>query len=158
MTAIERVGFPEFPAAIPMTHLKELSRKIEAREARVGVIGLGYVGSVAAAGLAKAGHDVLGIDVDAEKIRAYRAGSIAIYEPGLAELIHYGVGSGKLRFLHSQEVAEPLGEAILITTGTPTTESGAADSSQAKSALAWIREQRASGGAIFMKSTVPPGT
>ena len=42
---------------------------------KISVVGLGYVGSVAAAALAAANHDVLGIDVDAEKVDLYRPGS-----------------------------------------------------------------------------------
>ena len=125
---------------------------------KVSVIGLGYVGAVVAAGLATAGHKVLGIDIDPGKVDAYRAGAVPIFEPGLRELIHDGVTRGNLRFLHNDDVFEPLGDAILVAAGTPTSESGAADLSQVGAALSWAIEKQSLGAVIIMKSTVPPGT
>ncbi len=125
---------------------------------KVTVIGLGYVGSVAAAGLASDGHDVLGIDVSAERIDSYRKGDVPIYEAGLAELVSEAVSRGNLRFLHPSEVSEPLGDAILVAVGTPTSSTGAADLSQVRSAITWVKENQPDGGVIVVKSTVPPGT
>ena len=125
---------------------------------KVSIIGLGYVGSVAAAGLASDGHDVLGIDVSAERIDSYRKGHIPIYEPGLSELVNEAVSRGNLKFLHPDEVSESLGDVILIAVGTPTTETGAADLSQVRSAITWVKERQPDGGVIVVKSTVPPGT
>ena len=125
---------------------------------KVSVIGLGYVGSVAAAGLAAAGHDVLGIDIDLERVEAYRNGIVPIKEPGLSKLILEGSERRTLRFLHTDEVEEWLGDAIIIATGTPPTESGAADLSYVWSAVSWVKEKQPDGGVIVMKSTVPPGT
>ncbi len=95
---------------------------------KVSVIGLGYVGSVAAAALASSGHDVLGIDVDPEKVELYRQGHAPFYEPGLADLVAKGVANGKLRFTLPDQVDEPLGEVIVIATGTPTAASGGGES------------------------------
>ena len=125
---------------------------------KVSVIGLGYVGSVAAAGLASAGHQVLGVDIDSEKCPAYRGGVVPIYEPGLSELVQDGVGRGNLRFVQNDQVSEPLGDLIVIATGTPATETGAVDLSQVRSALDWIKTKQSGGAVILMKSTVPPGT
>ena len=125
---------------------------------KVSVVGLGYVGSVAAAGLAAAGHDVLGIDVDAGKVEAYRRDTIPGYEPGLSDLVHEALTRGKLQFMHTDEVAESLGEVVLLTTGTPVTEEGTVDLSQVESALFWIKGKQPRESVITMKSTVPPGT
>ena len=125
---------------------------------KVSVIGLGYVGSVAAAGLASAGHDVLGVDVDWAKIDAYRGGRIPFYEPGLGDLINEACRRDKLRFLLADEVSEPLGDAIIITTGTPMNESGSVNLDAVKSALSWIKGRHHEGSVIVVKSTVPPGT
>jgi UDP-N-acetyl-D-glucosamine dehydrogenase len=57
-----------------MTRLQELSGKIDARDVRVGVIGLGYVGLPLAVGFAKAGVQVVGFDVDGEKVRSIQDG------------------------------------------------------------------------------------
>ena len=125
---------------------------------KISVIGLGYVGSVAAAGLSTAGHDVLGIDIDRDKVKVYASGSVPIYEPGLSRLIDGAANAGRLRFLHVDEVAEPLGDVILIATGTPMSDMGSVDLAQIRSALSWIVGRRPDAGVIVMKSTVSPGT
>ncbi len=125
---------------------------------RISVVGLGYVGSVATAGLAQDGHQVVGIDTDWAKIEYYRAGQAPFYEPGLSELVEAGLQRGNIRFFHSSEVREPLGDIIVIATGTPPTQTGGADLTQVKSALQWVKEKQPEGGVIVMKSTVPPGT
>ncbi|MDA1189719.1 MAG: UDP-glucose/GDP-mannose dehydrogenase family protein [Chloroflexi bacterium] len=125
---------------------------------RVCVIGLGYVGAVAAAAIAESGHQVTGIDVDAEKVRAYRSGSLPIFEPGLQELLQKNIASGRLALLHIDEVEGELGNVVLIATGTPTTESGAADLSQVRSAIEWTIAKQQEPCVIVVKSTIPPGT
>ena len=125
---------------------------------RVTVVGLGYVGSVAAAGLATAGHQVLGVDVDRTRVAAYSQGHVPIYEPRLSELVREAHDRGNLRFMQNDDVSEPLGEIILIATGTPTTQTGTVDLTQVRSALSWATERRPRTGIILMKSTVPPGT
>lgn len=124
----------------------------------ITVIGLGYVGMVAVACLADAGHRVLGVDIDHDRISQVRAGQLPFYEPGLEDLLGLALSAGRLRFEHRDHVAEPLGEVTLITTGTPQTANGAADLSQVRSALAWIRSQDHADTVVVMKSTVPPGT
>ena len=125
---------------------------------KISVIGLGYVGSVAAAGLASVGHDVLGIDIDAEKVAAYQSGNLPIYEPDLADLMEAGRRAGLLRFATSDEVSEPLGDVVIVAAGTPPKESGGADLSQVKACLSWIMERQTGLEAVLVKSTVPPGT
>ena len=124
----------------------------------ITVIGLGYVGTVAAAGLAAAGHQALGVDVDRGRTTSMQSGVIPFYEPGLEEILRPAVASGRLRFAHRDEVDEPLGEIALIATGTPQTEGGAADLNQVRSALSWIQSRPSRNTTVVMKSTVPPGT
>ena len=64
---------------------------------RIAVFGLGYVGTVTAAGLASRGHEVRGVDVDPVKVGRIRAGRSPVVEPGLDELVADGVFSGALR-------------------------------------------------------------
>ena len=125
---------------------------------KVTVIGLGYVGAVAAAGLADAGHDVVGVDIDRHRVQTLSSGSVPIYEPGLEPRIAAGISNGNLRFVHADEFCDHLGDVTLIATGTPPRESGAADLSQVKAALDWIRSRPHDNLVVLMKSTVPPGT
>ena len=124
----------------------------------ITVIGLGYVGMVAAACLAAAGHRILGVDIDSDRIAQLRSGAMPFYEPGLHELVVSALYEERLRFKHPDSVTEPLGEITLIATGTPQTANGAADLSQVRSALNWIRSRDHDDTLVVMKSTVPPGT
>ena len=123
----------------------------------ITVVGLGHLGTVAATGLATSGHRVLGLDVDRERIETLRSGRSPVYEPGLEEWLNQGLDRGNLRFLHWDDVSEPLGEVAMIATGTPPSESGAADLRQVWSALALVKSRMHSNTTIVMKSTVPPG-
>ena len=124
---------------------------------KITVIGLGYVGAVVASGLAAAGHAVLGIDIDRGRLATLQAGKIHLYEPDLEARVAEGMRNGRLRFLHRDEVSEPLGDAAVVATGTPPTDSGAADLSQIKSAVGWIKARGPRDLVVVMKSTVPPG-
>ena len=125
---------------------------------KITVIGLGYVGAVAAAGLADTGHDVLGVDIDRIRVNSLSSGNVPIYEPGLESGIGVGLAHGNLRFSHPDDICEPLGDIALIATGTPPRQSGAADLSQVRSALDWIKSKPHDNLLVVMKSTVPPGT
>src|ERR1700750_3038001 len=63
---------------------------------RIAVFGLGYVGTVTAAGLASRGHDVCGVDVDEIKVGLIRQGRSPVVEPGLDDLVASGVAAGRL--------------------------------------------------------------
>ena len=64
---------------------------------RIAVFGLGYVGTVTAAGLASQGHEVWGVDIDETKVNLIRSGASPVVEPGIVELIAAGVASGALQ-------------------------------------------------------------
>ena len=125
---------------------------------KITVIGLGHLGVVAAGGLALAGHQVTGVDVDTRTVQKLRSGQVPVYEPGLEDWVTTGIAGGNLRFFHRDEFAGPLGDVALVATGTPAAENGAADLGQVWSALAWVKEQDPRDLVLVMKSTVPPGT
>ncbi len=125
---------------------------------KLTVIGLGHAGIVASVGLAAAGHEVLGVDLDLQLIGTARSGHPPIYEPGLDDKLASVVKNGRLRFAHIDEVEEDLGDAVLITTGTPSAAGGAANLTQARSALAWVAGRNVGDLLVVMKSTVPPGS
>lgn len=95
---------------------------------RLTVIGTGYLGATHAACMAELGHDVLGVDVDPEKVAALSAGRVPFHEPGLPELIAKHTASGRLRFTTSFAEAGAFGEVHFVCVGTPQrADSGAAD-------------------------------
>ena len=127
-------------------------------ELNVTVVGMGHLGTVAAGGLAGAGHRVIGVDVETARIARLKEGMAPIYEPGLSQWMAEGIGRGRLSFAHSDEFAAPLGDVVMIATGTPTSTNGEADLSQIRSALAWVKSRRPKNLVLVMKSTVPPGS
>jgi GDP-mannose 6-dehydrogenase len=94
---------------------------------RVSVFGLGYVGCVTGACLAKAGHQVLGVDVNPEKVALLNAAMSPVVEPGLGELLAQVVPAGRLRTTTSSEEAVAGSEIALICVGTPGGPSGQLD-------------------------------
>ena len=125
---------------------------------KVTVIGLGNVGTVAAAGLALSGHQVLATDVDLHKIQGLRDRGYCGPEPELRERIETAMEGGNIRFLHSDEVAEELGDVALVAVGTPPGEGYSVELGQVEAAVSWVRTRAPSGLVLAMKSTVPPGT
>ena len=63
---------------------------------RVAVLGLGYVGTVTAAGLSSQGHQVVGVDVDQRKVDLVNSGVSPVVEPGIDLMVEEGVASGRL--------------------------------------------------------------
>lgn len=124
----------------------------------ITVVGLGYVGAVAAAALSKVGHNVLGVDTNQAKVSSFQQGVCPFYEPGLLELIVAGMKEGTLRFEGASRVEGQLGEIVLVAVGTPTQAYGGTDLSQVYSAISWIKEHNPGKAVLVMKSTVPPGT
>jgi GDP-mannose 6-dehydrogenase len=128
---------------------------------RVSVFGLGYVGTVTAACLAKAGHHVVGIDVDPEKVSLVNAGQSPIVEPGLASLLAEVVGAQRLRATMSAEEAVEISDIALICVGTP----GQGVGQQDLRALRRVAEEIgaaigkcAKPYTVVLRSTVLPGT
>ncbi len=128
---------------------------------KVSVFGLGYVGSVSAASLAADGHEVIGVDVNADKVAAINAGRSPIVEPGLDELLARAVADGRLRA--TTDVAEAVGatEVSLLCVGTPSRRNGSLDltflervSHQVGAAL----REKTSYHVVVVRSTVLPGT
>ncbi|MCX7520914.1 UDP-glucose/GDP-mannose dehydrogenase family protein [Microbacterium sp. STN6] len=125
---------------------------------KVSVIGCGYLGAVHAAAMAEVGHDVIGIDVDADKIARLAAGHPPFYEPGLAEILTSATATGRLRF--SSEIADARGSQVhFIAVGTPQVQGGyAADLTYVNAAVDSLTPHLSEGDLVVGKSTVPVGT
>lgn len=91
---------------------------------KISVFGLGYVGCVTAACLARDGHDVLGIDVNEVKLELLRSGKSPIKEPGLDELINQVVCEKRLQMTGDAKKAVLESEISLICVGTPSNDNG----------------------------------
>src|SRR5262245_51416031 len=91
---------------------------------RVAVFGLGYVGSVTAACLAKNGHRVIGVDVSDDKVGMINAAQPPIIEPGLGDLLRAVVSTGALWATSDAEAAVRKTDVALICVGTPSKPNG----------------------------------
>lgn len=125
---------------------------------KVSVFGAGYVGLVSAAGLAAIGHQVVCIDVDAERVERLMFGEVPFYEPGLSELVTECVKHDRLRFTTSSQQAVEHGEVLMIGVGTPPLLDGSADLSQVINVAQTIGALLDHFAVIVVKSTVPVGT
>ncbi len=126
---------------------------------RLAVIGTGYVGLVAGAGFADFGNDVTCVDRDAERIRALRAGSVPIFEPGLEDLVQRNARRGRLAFSTDTREAVAGADAVFIAVGTPGAGGAdAADIDQVLGAASEIARGLTAPTVVVTKSTVPVGT
>ena len=128
---------------------------------KISVFGLGYVGSVTAACFADKGHNVLGVEVNPDKLALFRAGKTPVFEPGLAELLSKVHGAG--HFGATAEAAEAIrGSSIsFICVGTPSKKGGQADLSHVEHVSREIGEAlRGKQGThtVVVRSTMLPGS
>jgi UDP-N-acetyl-D-glucosamine dehydrogenase len=138
------------------TIAKLLEEKIASRQARVGIVGLGYVGLPLAVEFGKAGFQVTGIDLDSAKTSRVNAGESYVGDiPGaaLAKLIE----AGKLRATTDFAAVRDL-DTINICVPTPLRKTKDPDMSYIVSACEEILKHIHSGMLIILESTTYPGT
>jgi UDP-glucose 6-dehydrogenase len=103
---------------------------------RIGIIGLGYVGLTSAVGLAQLGHEVLGYDLDASRVKLLLEAKPPIHEDGLEQALGQLIKASNLSFTNQpQELQSFEPEFVFVCVGTPQDESGAADLSILNSAV-----------------------
>ncbi len=125
---------------------------------KVTVFGIGYVGLVQASVLAEVGHDVICVDVDADKVERLKQGQIPIYEPGLEPLVKENYVAGRLSFTTDAAAGVKHGEVQFIAVGTPPDEDGSADLKYVLAVATTIAQNMDRHQIIVNKSTVPVGT
>ena len=126
---------------------------------RMTVIGTGYLGATHAVCMAELGHEVLGVDVDENKISALKSGKVPFYEPGLPEVLERNIEAGRLDFSTDYEEAAAFGNLHFLGVGTPQRRgSYAADMTYVKAVITDLVPKLKGDHIIFGKSTVPVGT
>jgi len=149
-------GTPELTALSPIgLRAKPVAVK------RISIFGLGYVGAVSLACLARDGHRVTGVDIDPVKLDLIRARKSPILEEGIQELMRDVVDSGRVAVTNDAHQAVRDTEVSFICVGTPS----AANGSQDLTAILRLTEQiglalkgKREFHTIVVRSTVQPGT
>lgn len=128
---------------------------------KISIFGLGYVGAVSLACLARDEHEVTGVDIDRTKLGLIEAGKSPIVETGIMELMQEVVASGRVRVTDDAAAAIAATELSFVCVGTPSQANG----SQNLDALIRLSEQigealksKAEPHTVVVRSTVQPGT
>jgi UDPglucose 6-dehydrogenase len=125
---------------------------------QIAVIGGGYVGLVTSACFAKLGHEVVCVEVDSRRLASLSRGEIPIYEPGLEDLVHWALDTGRLTFTASYAEALPGVEYAFVCVNTPPKEDGSADVRNVFKAADCVVQHADKPLTLVIKSTVPVGT
>src|SRR3954463_15638283 len=137
-------------------HYQTLRGKLDARSARVGVVGLGYVGLPLAVEFARAGFVTIGIDLDARKVDAVNQGASYIPDVATAELARL-VAEGRLSATTDFAAVKDL-DTVNICVPTPLRKTKDPDMSFIVSAVEQIANGLHRGMLIVLESTTYPGT
>jgi GDP-mannose 6-dehydrogenase len=128
---------------------------------RISIFGLGYVGAVSLACLARDGHQVIGVDVDPVKLDLIRSRKSPILVEGIQELMRDVVDSGRVSVTNDAMLAMRDSEVSFVCVGTPSASNG----SQDLTAILRLAEQLGAAlkvkdefHTIVIRSTVQPGT
>jgi GDP-mannose 6-dehydrogenase len=127
----------------------------------ISVFGLGYVGTVSAACLARDGHRIVGVDISEAKVDRINQGEAPIIEADIAELVGDGVRCGRLSATTDAECAVEQSDMAVICVGTPSIDNGGLDTQYVERVTAQIGELirgRARPFLFVLRSTVLPGT
>ena len=129
--------------------------------ARISVFGIGYVGVVSAACLAKDGHEVIAVDVDQGKIDAINAGKSPIVEHGIDELVREQAASGRLRATSDAVEAIAHTDLSFVCVGTPSAPDGSVGLNYVTGVCENIGKALAVKDAyhtVVIRSTIVPGS
>jgi len=145
------------------THIdvEEILPGNSAEKLRIGIFGIGYVGSVSAACLARDGHEVVAIDVNENKVDILNRGLSPIVEPRLGESILSGVRAGRLTATTDAVEAVLSTDISFVCVGTPSQENGSLETSFACRVAEQIGEGLRESNhfhSVVVRSTMLPGT
>jgi UDP-N-acetyl-D-glucosamine dehydrogenase len=134
----------------------ELKDKIQKRQAKIGIIGLGYVGLPLAVEFALHGFDVTGFDVDTRKVSEINAGRSYIGDVKTADVAR-AVKEGQLRATADMSTLHDM-DAIDICVPTPLRKTRDPDLSYVVQAVDAVKAQLKRGQLVILESTTYPGT
>jgi len=128
---------------------------------KISIFGLGYVGAVSLACLARDGHDVIGVDIDSNKLDLIREGKTPVVEEGMVDLMKSVVANGRVTVTTDTLHAVMNSDISLVCVGTPSAANGSQDQGAvlrlAESMALAIREKSVPHVVVF-RSTLVPGT
>jgi len=147
---------PQTVAVQTASHLDILAEKIANRTARVGIVGLGYVGLPLAVEFAKAGFSVTGIDAVESKVERINAGDSYIQDVNGNDVLTL-VESGKLRATSDFSLVAEL-DTLNICVPTPLRKTKDPDMSYIVAACQEVAKYFHPGSLVILESTTYPGT
>ena len=129
--------------------------------AKISIFGIGYVGVVAAACLARDGHKVIAVDVDPGKIDAINSGKSPIVENGLDELVEQVVQTGHLEATSDVQHAVDNTEASFVCVGTPSASDGSVGLKYVQAVcenIGGALSRKDGFHSVIIRSTIVPGS
>ena len=128
---------------------------------KISIFGLGYVGAVSLACLARDGHQVIGVDIDKTKLELIAAGKTPVVEEGMVELMQQVAGNGRVTVTTDTRAAVMGSEISLVCVGTPSAANGSQDQGAIVRLAAQLGQALASKSephVVVFRSTIVPGT
>lgn len=125
--------------------------------AKIAIIGTGYVGLASAVGFAHLGHDVVGIDIDKEKITKLSRGKSPIYEKDIEVFLKKSLKKKKIKFSTDYSKVGS-SKFVFLCLPTPQLEDGAADISFILKSSKMLSRHLKQSSTVVIKSTVPVNT
>ncbi len=128
---------------------------------QISIFGLGYVGAVSLACLARDGHTVVGVDLDPLKLDLIRSGRSPIVEEGIQDLTRDVVASGRVTVTNDVASAIANTDLSFVCVGTPSSPNGSQDLAAVRRVMQSIGEaiaKKSGYHTVILRSTVQPGT
>lgn len=128
---------------------------------RISIFGMGYVGAVTAACLAKEGHRVIGVEISKDKVEQITAGKSPLVEDKIVEIISDAVRQGALSATMDARSAINETDVSMICVGTPSRPNGDVDLTfvtRVSEKIGQVLKNKSGFHTLIYRSTIPPGT
>ncbi|MBS0346304.1 MAG: nucleotide sugar dehydrogenase [Proteobacteria bacterium] len=128
---------------------------------KISIFGLGYVGAVSLACLARDGHEVIGVDIDQTKLDLIRDGKTPVVEEGMVDLMQSVVASGRVSVTTDAVHAVLNSDISLVCVGTPSAANGSQDQGavlRLADSMGQAIRGKTTPHVVVFRSTLVPGT